>query len=34
MESESFPVLLYEAKKLVQILHFRDWLRECFPLLY
>jgi len=34
VESESFPVLLYEAKKLVQILHFRDWLRECFPLLY
>lgn len=26
--------MLYEAKKVVQMLHFRDWLRECFPILY
>lgn len=30
VESESFPVLLLQAKKIVQILQFRDWLRECF----
>ena len=30
MQSESFPMVMPQCRKLVQILQFRDWVRECF----
>ncbi len=34
IECESFPVILAESKELMQIIHFRDWLRECFQIFF
>lgn len=34
IEQESFPVELPEAQELILILRGRDWLRECFQLLF
>ena len=34
VESESFPVILVESKELMQMIHFRDWLRECFQIFF